>query len=75
MFKTKFHSDRSIEHHKAHLVAQGFTQKFGVDYNETFATVAKITIVRVLLSVPVNNGWSFSQMDVKNAFLHVKLEE
>ena len=75
VFKTKFHSDRSIEHHKARLVAQRFTQKFGVDYNETFATVSKITTVRVLLSVAVNNGWSLSQMDVKNTFLHVKLEE
>ena len=75
VFKTKFHLEGSMERHKAHLVAQGFTQKFGVDYKETFSHVAKMTTVRVLLSVAINNGWSLSQMDVKNAFLHNKLKE
>jgi hypothetical protein len=75
IFKTKFNSDGKIERHKARLVAQGFSQKFGIDYKETFASVAKITIVRVLLSVVVNQGWSLYQMDVRNAFLHGELEE
>lgn len=75
VFKTKFNSDGTIDLHKARLVAQGFTQKFVVDYKETFALVAKMTTVRVLLSVAINNGWSMSQMDVKNAFLHGDLEE
>ena len=43
LIKTKFLSDGSIERHKTRLVAQGFTQKFGVDYKETFAPVAKMT--------------------------------
>ena len=76
VFKTKFHSDGSIERLKALLVAQGFTQKFGVDYKETFALVAKTTTtIRVLLFVVVINGWSLSQMNVKNALLHGKLKE
>ena len=75
IYKTKFNSDGSVNRYKARLVAQGFTQEFGVDYKETFAPVAKMTTVRVLLSVSVNNGWFLSQMDVKNAFLHGDLEE
>lgn len=75
IFKTKFNSDGSIDRHKARLVAQRFTQKFGVDYKETFAPVAKMATVRVLLFMAINNGWSLSQMDVKNAFLRGDLEE
>lgn len=75
IFKTKFHSDGKIERKKARLLARGFTQTYGVDYKETFASVAKMSTVRVLLSIVVNHAWNLHQMDVKNAFLHGELEE
>jgi Reverse transcriptase (RNA-dependent DNA polymerase) len=59
-------SDGTIERYKARLVVKGYTQTYGFDYHETFAPVAKMNIVRVLLSIAVNNGWTLHQMDVKN---------
>jgi Reverse transcriptase (RNA-dependent DNA polymerase) len=69
VYKNKYNSDGTIERHKTRLVAKNFTQTYGLDYQETFAPVAKMSTVRILLSVAVNSGWDLSQMDVKNTFL------
>ncbi|CAN6708410.1 unnamed protein product [Malus baccata var. baccata] len=68
IYKTKFNSNGTIERQKAQLVTCGFTQTYGIDYKETFAPVAKMNIVRVLLSVAVNHEWPLFQMDVKKMF-------
>ncbi|RVW24113.1 Retrovirus-related Pol polyprotein from transposon TNT 1-94 [Vitis vinifera] len=75
IYKIKTRSDGSVEHYKACLVAKGFTQEYGIDYEETFAPVARISSVRALLAVAAARKWDLFQMDVKNAFLNGDLSE
>uniref|UniRef100_A0AAV1TC62 Reverse transcriptase Ty1/copia-type domain-containing protein n=1 Tax=Peronospora matthiolae TaxID=2874970 RepID=A0AAV1TC62_9STRA len=75
VFRVKENQDGEVERFKARLVAKGFSQKFGVDYEETFAPVAKFTSIRVVLSMAAKYGLMLHQMDVKTAFLNGSLNE
>ncbi|RVW90647.1 Retrovirus-related Pol polyprotein from transposon RE1 [Vitis vinifera] len=75
IFTIKYKADGSVERFKARLVARGFTQSYGIDYQETFAPVAKLNTIRIPLSLAVNQDWCLQQLDIKNAFLNGDLEE
>jgi hypothetical protein len=62
--------DGSIQKYKACIVAQGFTQIEGIDYDETFAPVAKLASLRVILAIAAEKNLEMHQMDVKSAYLN-----
>lgn len=61
--------------YKARLVARGFSQRFGVDFEETYAPTAHYDSLRLLLSVAAANQWMISQLDVSTAFLNGELKK
>ncbi|GKV27237.1 hypothetical protein SLEP1_g36430 [Rubroshorea leprosula] len=75
VFKTKLHSDGSLDRFKARLVAKGFSQIPGVDFDETFSPVLKPTTLRLVIALATTLKWPLRQLDVKNAFLHGQLKE
>ena len=75
IYKIKHVADGSIKKYKARFVARGFSQKEGVDYEETFARVASYTSIRVVISLASVMGWRIHQMDVKTTFLNGVIEE
>jgi len=75
VYTVKFDPNGLVERLKVRLVAKGYIQTYGTDYDETFSPVAKISSVRILITLAANLGWPLFQLDVKNAFLHEDLHE
>ncbi|WVZ98058.1 hypothetical protein U9M48_043541 [Paspalum notatum var. saurae] len=75
VFKNKQGENGMVVRNKARLVAQGFCQKEGIDYEETFAPVAHLEATRILLAFAASKGFKLQQMDVKSAFMNGFIEE
>lgn len=75
IYNIKTNSDDTMKSYKARLVPRDFTQEYGIDDEETFAPIARITSVRSLLAVAATRHWDLWQVDVKNAFLNGDLLE
>jgi hypothetical protein len=75
VWKNKEGEKGEVVRNKSRLVAKGFSQKEGIDYNETFAPVARLEAIRILLAFSVAKGFKLHQMNVKSTFLNGVLEE
>lgn len=74
VFMVKYYAD-TLKRYKTRQLAKGYIQTYGVDYQETFAPVAKMNTIHVLLYLVVNYGWLLQQFYAQNAFWHGNLEE
>ena len=75
VFKIKYKADGMVDRYKERLVAKGYNQTEGIDYQETFAPVLKMVIVRAIIALASIEVWPIFQMDVFNAFLQGDLYE
>lgn len=75
IFKLKPAHGNILERYKARLVACGFQQREGVDYHETFASIAKYNTIKIITSLAGTMGWDIHHMDVKTAYLNSHLKE
>jgi hypothetical protein len=75
VWKNKEGEKGEVVRNKSRLVAQGFSQKEGIDYEETFAPVVRLEAIRILLDFSMAKGFKLHQMDVKSTFLNAVLEE
>ncbi|KAL1939181.1 hypothetical protein VTO73DRAFT_10222 [Trametes versicolor] len=75
VFHRKRDANGAVKQCKVRVVAQGFGQIPGVDYNETFAPVAKSSSLRLMIALAARHGWPLIQLDVKSAYLNGELDE
>jgi hypothetical protein len=68
VWKNKEGEKGEVVRNKSRLVAQGYSQKEGIDYEETFASIARLEAIRILLAFSVTKGFKLHQMDMKSAF-------
>jgi hypothetical protein len=73
VYKIKHNVNGFVNRYKARLVAKGYAQAYGIDYEKTYSPVAKMTIIRAIITMAAAKGWSLHQMDVNNVFLHGNL--
>lgn len=75
VFRTKLNEKGEVDKCKARLVVKGYAQRYGIDYSEVFAPVARWDTIRLILALAALKGWIVFQLDVKSAFLHGELTE
>ena len=75
VFKIKRDGNDQVERYRARLVVKGYTQKEGIDFNEIFSQVVRLTTIRVVLAICAAFDLHLEQLDVKTAFLHGELKE
>ena len=75
IYRNKKDERGTVIKNKARLVAQGYTQEEGIDYDEVFAPVARMEAIRIFLAFAAFKGFKVYQMDVNSAFLYGKIEE
>ena len=75
LYKTKFNADGSVDKYNARLIAKWYSQKEGIDYKDTFAPVAKLDTIRVMIALATQHNWKIHQLDVKSTFLNGDLKE
>jgi len=75
VYRNKLNESGLVMQNKARLVAQGYSQQEGIDYDETFAPVARLESIRILLAFAAHKGFKLFQMDAKSAFLNGYISE
>nr|GFA86085.1 hypothetical protein [Tanacetum cinerariifolium] len=75
LFKNKHDEEQTVIRNKSCLVVRGYRQEEGIDFEESFASVARMEAIRIFLAYAAHKSFTMFQMDVKTAFLHGSLKE
>ncbi|GJU04480.1 retrovirus-related pol polyprotein from transposon TNT 1-94 [Tanacetum coccineum] len=75
VYKAKKNAKGEVEKYTPRLVAKGYKQKYGIDYEEVFSHVARLETIRMIIAIAAQHKWKIHQMDVKSAFLNRLLKE
>lgn len=69
IYKTKYKPNGEIENFKAKLIEKGYSQEYGIDYEEIFALVSRMDTVKMILALGAQNNWPIFRLDFKSTFL------